>query len=155
MLRKYKNEKEIYALLSSFEDATISRDDWKHAEHMVVALCYLEHHELDIATERMRSGILNLLENGFGVDLSKEMPYHETITVFWMRTAYAFSLTHKELSFLEKANRLCEMFDKDYPLKFYSRELLFSDRARAEYVGPDLATLDALLQFEKVELERV
>jgi hypothetical protein len=155
MLRKYKNEREIYALLSSFEDATISRDDWKHAEHMVVALCYLEHHELDIATERMRSGILNLLKNGFGVDLSKEMPYHETITVFWMRTAYAFSLTFKELSFLEKANGLCEMFDKDYPLMFYSRELLFSDRARAEYVGPDLATLDAPLQFAKIEMERV
>ena len=155
MLRKYKDEKEIYALLSSFENATIPRDDWKHAEHLVVALCYLEHHDLDTATERMRRGILKLLEIGFGVDLSKEMPYHETITVFWMRTAYAFSLTHKDLSFLEKANRVCEMFNKDYPLNFYSRELLFSDRARAEYVGPDLATLDTPLQFAKIEMERV
>ena len=143
MLRKYKNEKEIYDLLRSFENTTISRDDWKHAEHLVVALCYLERHELDEATTMMRSGILNLLEKGFGVDLTKEMPYHETITVFWMRTAYAFSLMHKELSFVEKANSLCEMFDKDYPLKFYSRDLLFSDRARAEYVGPDLLPFEA------------
>lgn len=138
MLRKYENEKEIYALLRSFEDATIARDDWKHAEHLVVALCYLESNDLDTATTRMRSGILNLLEKGFGVDLSKELPYHETITVFWMRTAYAFSLMHKEFSLVEKANTLCERFDKEYPLKFYSRELLFSDRARTEYVGPGL-----------------
>ena len=144
MLRKYNDEKEIYTLLRSFEEATITREEWKHAEHLVVALCYLEVHDLETATAKMRSGILNLLEKGFGVDLTNEMPYHETITVFWMRTAYAFSLMHKELSFVEKANRLCELFDKDYPLKFYSRELLFSDRARAEYVGPDLALYPGL-----------
>ena len=135
---KYKSEKEIYSLLKSFESATITREEWKHAEHLVVALCYLERYDLETATAKMRAGILHLLEKGFGLDLTKEMPYHETITVFWMRTAYAFSLMHKELPFVEKANSLCELFDKDYPLKFYSRELLFSDRARAEYVGPDL-----------------
>ena len=144
MLRKYNDEKEIYTLLRSFEEATITREEWKHAEHLVVALCYLEVHDLETATAKMRSGILNLLEKGFGVDLTNEMPYHETITVFWMRTAYAFSLMHPELSFVEKANSLCELFDKDYPLKFYSRELLFSDRARAEYVGPDLALYPGL-----------
>ena len=142
MLRKYNDEKEIYTLLSSFEDATISRDEWKHAEHMVVALCYLERHDLETAIGKMRSGILHLLEKGYGLDLTKEMPYHETITVFWMRTAYAFSLMHKELSFVEKVNRICELFDKDHPLKFYSRELLFSDRARSTYVSPDLANIE-------------
>ena len=125
MLRKYKNEKEILKLLGSFENATISRDDWKHAEHLVVALCYLEENELEAATAKMKNGILHLLERGFGVDLKKEMPYHETLTVFWMRTAYALALMHKELSLVEKANRITELFDKDYPLKFYSRELLF------------------------------
>lgn len=155
MLRKYKDEREIYALLSSFEDATISRDKWKHAEHLVVALYYLERHDLDTATERMRSGILNLLVKGYGLDLAKEMPYHETITVFWMRTAYAFALTHKELSFLEKANQICEMFDKDYPLMFYSRELLFSERARRKYIGPDLGTSGTLPYFAMIEMERV
>lgn len=138
MLRKYENEEEIYRLLASFEDTSIARGEWKHAEHLVVALCYLESHDLESATAKMREGIFNLLEKGFGVDLSKEMPYHETITVFWMRTAYAFKLMHPEMPFVEKANSLCELFDKDYPLKFYSRELLFSDLARSGFVKPDL-----------------
>jgi hypothetical protein len=137
MLRKYKHESEIYDLLRSFETGTISRDDWRHAEHLVVALCYLRTETLDAATNRMRSGILNLLR-AFEVDLKKEMPYHETITVFWMRTAYAYMLMNEKLSFVEMANGLCGLYDKDHPLKFYSRELLFSDRARAEYVAPDL-----------------
>lgn len=145
MLRKYKNESEIYDLLHSFETGTIARDEWKHAEHLVVALCYLKDDTLDGATAKMRAGIFNLLR-AFGVDLEKEMPYHETITVFWMRTAYAYMLMNEDLSFVEKANGLCELYDKDHPLKFYSRELLFSDRARAEFVEPDLVTTaDSLL----------
>src|SRR5215204_3946770 len=115
MLRKYKTDDEVYELLRSFEGATISREDWKHAEHLVVALCYLETSDLDGATLRMKNGIFNLLR-GFGVDLSTEMPYHETITVFWMRTAYAYTLMNKELSLVEKANGLCELCGKDHPL---------------------------------------
>ncbi|MDI1241391.1 MAG: hypothetical protein PSX80_05670 [bacterium] len=137
MLRKYENEEEIYELLTSFETGTIARDKWKHAEHLVVALCYLREAPLDAATAKMREGIFNLLK-AFGVDLEKEMPYHETLTVFWMRTAYAYILMNENLSFVEKANGLCELYDKDHPLTYYSRELLFSDRARAEYVEPDL-----------------
>ena len=138
MLRKYKNEEEIYELLESFETGTIARDRWKHAEHLVVALCYLRNNTLEEATARMKAGIFGLLK-AFGVDLEKEMPYHETITVFWMRTAYAYMLMSENLSFVEMANGLCELYDKDHPLKFYSRELLFSDRARAEFVEADLA----------------
>jgi len=141
MLRKYNNESEIFDLLRSFETGTISRDDWRHSEHLVVALCYLRENPLDEAINKMRTGILNLLM-AFGVDLTKEMPYHETITVFWMRTAYAYMLMNETLSFVEIANGLCELFDKDHPLKFYSRELLFSDRARGEYVEPDLISFD-------------
>lgn len=142
MLRKYKNEEEIYELLRSFETGTIGRDDWKHAEHLVVALCYLRKESLDRATAKMRAGIFNLLR-AFGVDLEEEMPYHETITIFWMRTAYAYMLMNEDLSFVEKANGLCELYDKDHPLRFYTRELLFSNRARAEYVEPDLALAPA------------
>jgi hypothetical protein len=143
MLRRYNNEAEIYELLKLFETGTIARDEWKHAEHLVVALCYLKDSTLGEATDKMRSGIFNLL-GAFGVDLKKEMPYHETITVFWMRTAYAYMLMNEKLSFVEKANGLCELFDKDHPLKFYSRELLFSDKARAAYVDPDLQPLPQL-----------
>lgn len=135
---KYKNEKEILALLRSFEDATILHSDWKHAEHLVVALCYLSHHDLEAATCKMRNGIFNLLANGFKVDLEKEMPYHETITVFWMRAVAEFNASKNGDSLLNKANELAGNYDKDYPLKFYSRELLFSDEARAKFVEGDL-----------------
>ncbi|MBX3267005.1 MAG: hypothetical protein KF831_09890 [Acidobacteria bacterium] len=137
-MRYFRNDKEILDLVASFESATIARDEWRHAEHLAVGLFYAEKHGLEGGTEMMRSGIMRLLEKGFGVDLSKEMPYHETITVFWMRTAYAFLLMTRSASTVERTNALIAAFDKDFPLRFYSRERLFSEEARAEYISPDL-----------------
>jgi hypothetical protein len=136
---KYEDDKEIEKLVASFEDASVARDVWKHAEHLVVALYYVNKFgDVDPATDRMREGLFNLLTEGFKVDLSKEMPYHETLTVFWMITVDEFSRSTNGMSLHEKANKLIETFDKDYPLKFYSREYLFSDDARARFVEPDL-----------------
>jgi len=92
---KYESEDEIVALVRSFEDATVARGVWKHAEHLVVALCYVDKYDLETATTRMRDGLFNLLVEGFKVDLTKEMPYHETLTVFWMR--YGWSVACRQI----------------------------------------------------------
>ena len=134
---RYKGEKEIAEVVRTFEDATISREAWKHAEHLTVALHYLSHHDIDTATEKMRSGLFKLL-GAFSVDLTKEMPYHETMTVFWMQTVADFNASKNGASFLDKTNELVEKYDKDYPLRFYSREYLFSEEARAKFVEGDL-----------------
>lgn len=141
---RYKTEDEIFIVVKTFEDGTISRDDWKHAEHLTVALFYLSHHDYDTAYGKMRSGIFNLLK-AFEVDLKKEMPYHETMTVFWLRAVADFANSKNGASMLEKTNELVEKFDKDYPLRFYSRELLFSEEARAKFIEADLQ----FLQHEK------
>ena len=135
---KYKDEKEIHDLVRSFEDATIARGVWKHAEHLVVALYYIDRHGLEKGLDEMRGGLFNLLIKGFNVDLTKEMPYHETLTVFWMRTIANYNASKNGTSLLDKANEVVELFDKDYPLKYYTREFLFSDEARAKFVDGDL-----------------
>jgi hypothetical protein len=136
---RYEDDEEIEKLVAAFEDASIARDVWKHAEHLVVALYYAsKYHNVETATDRMRDGLFNLLGEGFKVDLTKEMPYHETLTVFWMRTVDEFSRSTNGIPLHEKANSLIEEYDKDYPLRFYSHEFLFSDEARGRFVEPDL-----------------
>jgi len=138
MTRKYETEKDVVELVREFEAATIPRDEWRHAEHLVVALYYVSHNDVETAIAKMRSGILNLLSQGFKVDLTKEMPYHETITAFWVLTVATFHAASNGNPIDRKIGEMTKSFDKDYPLKFYSRELLFSDRARAEFVTGDL-----------------
>ncbi len=136
-MSKYKTDADIVELVRSYEACSISRDEWRHAEHLVVALYLVKKYGLNEAIERMRSGLLALLR-AYGVDLEKEMPYHETLTVFWMRTVYAYALTRNGASLADMADELVAAFDKDYPLRFYSRDRLFSDAARAGFVEPDL-----------------
>ncbi len=134
----YQSEKEIFEIVRGFENGTIRREDWRHAEHLTVACCYAFHHNYETALAKMRDGIFNML-GCFGVDLSTEMPYHETLTVFWMRTIFDLIKNQPETSLVEFANRTLESGNnKDLPLKFYSRELLFSDAARKNYIEGDL-----------------
>ena len=135
----YKLESEINEVVIAFEDATIARDVWTHREHLVVALYYLSHHDFETAYKKMKDGLFNLLTHGLGVDLEKEMPYHETMTVFWMRTVADFDAPRNGTSLLDKTNAIVETYDKEYPLRFYSRERLFSDEARAGFIEPDIA----------------
>lgn len=137
MPEKYRSEAEIHELVGAFEDGTIPRDEWRHAEHLTVALYYCCKYDLESAIIAMRNGIFRLLA-AFGVDLAISMPYHETLTIFWMRAVYDFAATRNGASLLETANELVRRFDKDYPLRFYSRELLFSNDARANFVEADL-----------------
>ncbi len=85
----------------------------------------------------MRSGIFKLL-CAFGVDLSKEMLYHETLTIFWICSVAGFNASKNGASFVDKANELVSVYDKAYPQRFYSREYLFSDEARSNFVEGDL-----------------
>lgn len=133
----YQTENEIIEVVRLFEDGTIEREDWRHAEHLTVAFYYASHHDFQTALTKMREGIFNLLKC-FEVDLEKEMPYHETLTVFWMRTIFDFCKSKNDCPIVEMCNEIVKRFDKDYPLRFYSRELLFSPTARATTVEPDL-----------------
>ncbi len=133
----YSDEKEIINIVEAFENGTISRDSWRHAEHLIVANHYLSHHEFTEAYKKMRGGIFNLLES-FGVDLSKEMPYHVTLTIFWLKTVEEFRMSRNGYSVVEICNELTAAFDKDYPLRFYSRDYLFSEKARNDFVEADL-----------------
>ncbi|MGB7069366.1 MAG: hypothetical protein WBD22_07710 [Pyrinomonadaceae bacterium] len=139
---KFKDENEILALVRSFEEASIGRDEWHHAEHLAVALYYVSRVDLDTATQKMRGGLLNLLREGFGVDFAKEMPFHETLTTFWMRTMHLYSLGADSKSLQEMANDVVCLYDKEYPLRFYTRETLYSERARSTFVEPDLIDAD-------------
>lgn len=134
---KYKTEKEILELVRKFEDGTVSRKDWGHPEHLIVAFYYCSNNEFETALNKMRGGIFNLLR-AFEVDLSKEMPYHETLTVFWMRTVNNFICSKKDKSVVEICHEIIEKFDKNYPLNFYTREFLFSDNARKRYLEPNI-----------------
>ena len=137
----YKTDGEIELLIERFENCAVSEKEWTHAAHLTAALWYcLREPDLETATAKMRDGIFKL-NAAHGTPNTPTRGYHETLTVFWMRTVSDFLVNIKDKGSLASlANEVIETCgDSGLPLKFYSRELLFSPAARAKYIEPDLA----------------
>lgn len=133
----YKSDDEICTLVSAFEACSFHPSEFRHYQHLTVALWYVWHFPPDKATEKMTTGIRRLAET-YG-----KMGYHETITLFWLRIVANFVAEHRGKSSLTTtANALIERCaDKDLIRQFYTAELLATDTAKAEWVEPDLKAL--------------
>lgn len=140
---EYATEDELREVLKRFETGTIERDAWGHPEHLIVAYFYCRGNDTDTAYTLMKEGILRLLD-AFGVDKEKEMPFHETMTIFWIKTVHAFVSADPDRDPVTSCRKLISDYGKDHPLEFYSRELLFSDPARESFVEPDIRPLSFL-----------
>jgi hypothetical protein len=79
-----------------------------------------------------------------GVANTDHAGYHETITRFYVGVIHRFlqSANH-DCTVDQLADDLIQRWgDRGLPLRYYSRDRLFSVSARRQWVGPDLATLD-------------
>ena len=122
------------AFARAFENGSITPAQFDHAAHVRVAWVYLqEAGSMDAALSRMRAGIRR-----FAVAAGVPEKYHETITVLWMRLLAEVRAAGASGELSEVLRAHPALADKDLPLQYYSRELLFSDAARAAWVEPDL-----------------
>ena len=136
----YKTDGEIKLLIERFENCTVTAKEWTHYAHLTAAFWYcLREPDLETATAKMRDGIFKL-NAAHKTPNTPTRGYHETLTVFWMQTVADFLVNIKgKDSLTELANALIETCgDSGLPLKFYSRDCLFSLAARENYVEPDL-----------------
>ena len=120
----------------AFERGEIAPADFDHRAHVRVAWVYVqEGPSFDAATARMREAIKR-----FAAAANAAQKYHETITVLWMRLLADVSSQLAEPCELEALlERHPELADKNLPLKYYTRERLFSDEARRDWVPPELS----------------
>jgi len=130
-------------LIDAFEAASIPLESWKHKTHLRVAWILLERHGLDEATRRMRSGIRKLNDANGIVDRI-DSGYHETLTVAWLRivdgTRRAYGTEADSATFVETHTQL---HSKVLLRLFYTRDRIMSAEAKAHFVEPDLALLEA------------
>ena len=133
----YKSEDEIGSLVSAFESCNFHPSEFRHYQHLTVALWYVWLFSEGEATEKITTGIRRLAE-AYG-----KTGYHETITLFWLRMVSSFAAPRRsKLSLLATANALIRRLnDKDLIRQFYSAELLNSPEAKAGWLEPDLQPL--------------
>ena len=118
----------------------LSHAEWTHMAHLRTAWLHLERWELDEAHLRMRVGIIRL-NAVHGTEETVKRGYHETITRAWFAIVASLRRIDRCHDSLEFVTSHASLLDRDAPLRHYTRDLLFSPRARAVYVPPDLAPL--------------
>ena len=117
----------------AFERGEVTPAAFDHRAHVRVAWVYVrEGPTFDAAIARMRDAIRR-----FAAAANAAQKYHETITVLWMRLLAEAAARVPPCELAELLERCPELADKDLPLKYYSRELLFSEQARAAWIEPD------------------
>jgi hypothetical protein len=108
--------------LRALEDGTFPKEALTHREHLRLA----------VLVEDPRAIIQRYV-----AQLGLSAKYNETLTLAWMRLV----ALHRAKTLDELLRHAPQLLDSSLPLRHWSRDLLFSERARAEWVEPDLAPL--------------
>ena len=135
-MHTFQSENEIRAIVDGFELCQTEKTAFKHEDHLVVAVAYLQNLTVPEAIERMRNSLMRFIKH----HQVEQRKYNETITVFWLEiVANALAKMPSSITLPERCTRVVEVFPNSaLALEYYSSELLFSDDARGSFVKPDL-----------------
>jgi hypothetical protein len=122
---------------------TLAREEWTHEAHLG-ATTYLLTRRPDIELDTGLPGIIRRFNESVGGVNDDTQGYHETITrcfLHGVRLFLAEADLGEPLHELVNELLLSPMGRRDWPLRFYSAERLFSVEARRHFVPPDVAAL--------------
>ena len=141
--RLFHDDAEIVRIGEGLLDRTLPRPDWTHEAHLA-ATTYLLTRRPDIDIDRELPGLIRAYNESVGGVNNDTEGYHETITRVFLHGVRLFlAEADRDEPLHELVNELLlsPMGRRDWPLRFYSSERLFSVEARRKFVPPDIAAL--------------
>jgi|SRR5271165_1520179 len=125
-----------HAFLRALETGTIANHAFHHRDHLRAAFLYVRARGPKGAEQAMLDTIRH-----FAAHHGHAPKFHFTLTALWVRLVAAHAAEHPDAAFDELIALDGRLLDKDLPLRFYSRTQLFSERARASWIEPDVRPL--------------
>jgi hypothetical protein len=141
--RVFTSDAEIERIGEGLLARTLPRTDWTHEAHLA-ATTYLLTRRPDVDIDKQLPDIIRRYNESVGGVNSDTEGYHETITRVFLRGVRLFlseAALDEPLHELVNELLLSPMGRRDWPLRFYSAERLFSVEARRQFVTPDVAAL--------------
>lgn len=121
---------------------TLPKSEWTHEAH--IATCaWLIVERPDVVPERDLPNLIRRYNESVGGVNSDSEGYHETITQFYIAGVRSALGRSAGEGLAERVNALLHEPEasRGWPLRFYSRDRLFSVAARRAFVEPDLPRL--------------
>ncbi|NCP10492.1 MAG: hypothetical protein GW859_00810 [Sphingomonadales bacterium] len=141
--RPFASDAAIRDLGEGLLACALPRSAWTHEAHLAATL-YLALERPEIDLERDLPGIIRAFNESVGGVNDDTQGYHETITQVFLRgVRLHIAATGTTIGLADCVNALLvdEKGRRDWPLRFYTKERLFSSAARREFVAPDRAPL--------------
>jgi len=142
-VRLFHDDASIVAIGEGLLSATLPREAWTHEAHLA-ACTWLVRDRTDIDIHRELPSIIAAYNVSVGGVNDDTQGYHETITQVYIagvKAHLAEAVNDRPLYEAVNALLLSERGKRDWPLRFYTRELLLSAQARRAFVEPDLTCL--------------
>lgn len=132
---KHASSKEDQEFKRQVETCEFPIAEFSHRAHLRLAYVYLSESDTDSSVELMRNSLSRLIQHN-GVPPSK---FHETLTRAWILAVHHFmNQTASSDSADELIDQHPAVLDTKIMMTHYSAEILFSEKARGEFVQPDL-----------------
>jgi hypothetical protein len=143
--RPFADEAAITRIGEGLIARTLPRPEWTHEAHLA-ATAWMILTRPDIVPERDLAAIIRAYNESVGGVNDDTQGYHETITQVSIRAVRSALARSKGRGLCARVNALLLAPEgrRDWPLRFYSAERLFSKAARLGWVEPDLAALPGL-----------
>ena len=141
--RLFRSDAEIEHIGEGLLACALPRATWTHEAHLA-ATAYLLLRRPDVDLEQELPSIIRRFNESVGGVNSDTEGYHETITRVFLNGVRRFLAerdSSRPLHELVNELLLSPTGRRDWPLRFYSPELLFSVEARRAFVPPDVASL--------------
>ncbi|MFN4358090.1 hypothetical protein [Sphingopyxis alaskensis] len=138
--RLFERDSDIRALGEGLLACALPRAAWTHEAHLAACLWLLtERPDIDIDAEI--AGLIRRFNESVGGVNDDHNGYHDSITRAYVAGVRRFLSETDATGLTDRVNALLlsDVGRRDWPLRFYSRELLFSVPARRGFVEPDLA----------------
>jgi hypothetical protein len=141
--RLFHSDAEVAHIGEGMVARTLPREEWTHEAHVATTL-YLLLRRRDLDLDAELPGLIRRYNESVGGVNSDTEGYHETITRVFL---------HGVRLFLSEADAAAPLHDlvnellvsamgrREWPLRFYSPERLFSVEARKHFIEPDIGAL--------------
>jgi hypothetical protein len=142
-VRLFEDDASIVHIGEGLLARSLPRAEWTHEAHLA-ACTWIVRDRPDIDPVTDMAGIISSYNVAVGGVNDDTQGYHETITQVYIAGVKAhLAEAGGEMPLYEAVNALLlsARGRRDLPLKFYSKELLFSVPARRGFVEPDRASL--------------
>jgi hypothetical protein len=137
--RPFADDEAIRRVGHGLLDRTLPSEEWTHEAHLAACL-WIVVERPDIDPARDMRGIISAYNVAVGGVNDDHHGYHDTITQSFVAGVLTWLARAGTETLVDRVNGLLAAPEgqRDWPLRFYSRERLFSVEARRGLIGPDL-----------------